>query len=159
MRETLRLHTSSDMTTKWGVLLSSSATHSTHVLFFLVRLCSFNRFRSCTLRAACGDHYAGITLIKFQLLTHHLGSSSELGSFLALLCILLGFLPTVVSCRGPPNKWSRFRVVLPKVGSFAALSISSGIWATEHLRRTTPRCYQFPSRNLSRFWDLCTQRA
>jgi len=127
MGEILRSRASSDMTTKWGVLLSSSATHSTGGLFFLVRLCSFIRFGSCTLRLASGDDYAGVTLVGCQFLTHDLGSSSVLGSFLAVLCVLVGFLLTVVSPRGPPNKWSRFRVVLLKVGSFAAVSNLSGI--------------------------------
>ena len=84
MREILRSRASSDMTTKWGVLLSSIATNSTRGLFFLVRLCSFNRFQLCALRPASGDDYAGVALVWCQLLTHHHGSSSLLGSLLAV---------------------------------------------------------------------------
>jgi len=59
----LRSRAWSDMTTRLGVLLSYSATHSTHGSFFLVRCGSFNRFRVCALKPTTGDDYPGLTLV------------------------------------------------------------------------------------------------
>jgi len=153
----IRSRSSSDMRTKWALLVSCSANHATCGFFFLVRSSSFNRFGFCTFETCLWGR-----LRKCHSRLMPASQSSSLLEFRTWLfsscaCCLWGFLLTVVTPRGAPNKSSRFRVVLLKKCSVASVSTLSGIWASEHLRRTTPRCYQFPSRNLSRFWDQCTQ--
>ena len=76
------------MTTKLGVLLSSSATHSTVRLLFRVRGSPFNPFQACTLGPPCGEEYAGVTLINASFSLIALARLPYLTLFLLSLCPL-----------------------------------------------------------------------